>query len=149
VCGKASNATLDPTLYRIGFNATGIMNSVAEVTTLRLARAAGQCSPITEFFNTGSNPNKDWLFVAVSTRCGNTPVLPGGCVMSYDITNGMPTALTAAVAERNGTSGIIVDNVSPAAQASNIYFTNEGTGACGDGIATGGCAVKLTQSGLH
>lgn len=148
VCGKANNATLDPTLYRIGFNAAGIMNSVG-ATTLRLARAAGQCSPITEFFNTGSIPNKDWLFVAVNTRCGNTPVLPGGCVMSYDITNGMPTALTAAVAERNGTSGIIVDNVSPAAQASNIYFTNEGTGACGDGIATGGCAVKLTQSGLQ
>ena len=149
VCGKANNATLDPTLFRIGFNAAGIMNSAADPTTLRLARAAGQCSPITEFFNTGSIPNKDWLFVAVNTRCGNTPVLPGGCVMSYDITNGMPTALTAAVAERNGTSGIIVDNVSPAAQASNIYFTNEGTGACGDGIATGGCAVKLTQSGLQ
>jgi hypothetical protein len=149
VCGKANNATLDPTLYRIGFNGAGLMNSVADAATLRLARTAGQCSPITEFFNSGSNPTKDWLFVAVNTRCGNTPVLPGGCVMSYDITNGMPTALTAAVAERNGTSGIIVDNVSQAAQASNIYFTNEGTGACGDGIATGGCAVKLTQSGLQ
>src|SRR5262249_1428619 len=94
VCGKANNATLDPTLYRIGFNALGIMNSVADAATLRLSRAAGQCSPITEFFNSGSNPNKDWLFVAVNTRCANTPVLPGGCVMSYDITNGMPTVLT-------------------------------------------------------
>jgi hypothetical protein len=150
VCGKASNATLDPTLYRIGFNAAGVMNAAADAATLRLARAAGQCSPITEFFNTGSTPNKDWLFVSVSTSCGNTPLFPGGCMMSYDITSGaMPTVQTAAVAELNGTSGMIVDNVSAAAQASSIYFTNQGTGACGDGIATGGCAVKLTQSGLQ
>lgn len=149
VCGKASNATLDPTLHRIGFNSAGVMNSTADAAALRLGRAAGQCSPITEFFNTGSTPNKDWLFVSVNTACGNTPVLPGGCVMSYDITSGMPAALTHFAAELNGTSGIIVDNVSQAAQASSIYFTNQGNGACGDGIATGGCAVKLTQSGLQ
>lgn len=148
VCGKASNATLDPTLYRIGFNAAGVMNPAADAVTLRLGRAAGQCSPITEFFNTGSN--LEWLFVSVNTSCSNTPGIPGGCIMSYDITNGtMPTVQTARVAELNGTSGIIVDNVSQSAQASSIYFTTQGTGVCGDGIATGGCAVKLTQSGLQ
>jgi hypothetical protein len=143
VCGKSPGST-DPRLYRIGFNASGVMNSARDAASLRLARAAAECSPATEIFN-----QRDWLFVAVSTRCGNIPVLPNGCVMSYDITNGMPTVLTAAVLERNGTSGIIIDNVSAAAQASSIYFTNEGTGGCGDGIATGGCAVKLTQSGLQ
>jgi hypothetical protein len=63
----------------------------------------------------------------------------------------MPAAANAFVMERNGTSGIIIDNVSNVTtfpQASNIYFTNEGIGACGDGIATGGCAIKLTQAGL-
>ena len=147
VCGKSAGNT-DPTLYRIGFDSSGLMNSAPDAATLRLARAAAECSPITEIFNTGTSPQKDWLFVAVSTRCGNIPVLPNGCIMSYDITNGMPTVLFAAVLERNGTSGIIIDNVSPAAQASNIYFTDQGTGACGDGIATGGCAVKLTQASL-
>jgi len=147
VCGKSTGNT-DPSLYRIGFNASGLMNSAPDAASLRLARAAAECSPITEIFNSGSNPQKDWLFVSVSTRCGNTAVLPNGCMMSYDITNGMPTVLFAAVLERNGASGIIIDNVSPAAQASSIYFTDEGTGACGDGIATGGCAVKLTQAGL-
>jgi len=150
VCGKAPG-NMNPTLYRIGFNAAGVMNSAPDAARLRLARAAAECSPITTIFNTGSIPQKDWLFVGVSTRCGNIPVFPGGCAMSYDITNGIPTVLTAAVAERNGTSGIIIDNVSTAAQASNIYFTNEGTAPaaqpCGDGLA-GGCAVKLTQSGL-
>jgi hypothetical protein len=125
------------------------MNSAPAAASLRLARAAAECSPITEIFNSNATPQKDWLFVAVSTRCGNTAVLPNGCIMSYDITNGMPTVLTAAILERNGTSGIIIDNISTAPQASNIYFTTEGTGPCGDGIATGGCAVKLTQAGLH
>lgn len=147
VCGKAAG-NRNPTLYRIGFNASGVMNSAPDATTLRLARAPAECSPITQIFNTGAIPQKDWLFVSVSTRCGNIPVLPGGCAMSYDITSGMPTVLFAAVTERNGTSGIIIDNVSVSPQASSIYFTNEGTGACGDGIATGGCAVKLTQAGL-
>jgi hypothetical protein len=44
---------------------------------------------------------------------------------------------------------MVVDNVSTAAQASSIYFTNQANGACGDRIATGGCAIKLTQSGLQ
>jgi hypothetical protein len=74
--------------------------------------------------------------------------------MSLDTTNGMPggpTPFTAFAPQRNGTSGIIIDNVSNVAQfpqASSIYFTNEGTGNCGDGSVNMGCAVKLTQSGL-
>jgi hypothetical protein len=152
VCGKAA-ATTNPTLYRIGFNAAGVMNPAPDAPTLRLARAAAECSPATEFLNTGAIPQKEWLFIAVSTRCGAVPIvpigIPGGCVMSHDITSGFPAALTAATAERNGTSGIIVDNVSQAPQASSIYFSNEGNAPCGDGIAIGGCAVKLTQSGLQ
>ncbi|MCU1242984.1 MAG: hypothetical protein JWO71_3710 [Candidatus Acidoferrum typicum] len=147
VCGKANNATLDPTLYRIGFNAAGVMNSAPGAATFRLGRAAGQCSPITQLLNTGSG--KQWLFVSVSTRCGGTALIGGGCIMSFDTTSGMPAAATASVLQRNGTSGIIIDNVSTVAQASSIYFTNEGTGPCGDGIATGGCATKLTQAGLQ
>jgi hypothetical protein len=148
-CGKANSGTLLPTLYRIGFNAAGVMNSAPDVTTLPLARTvngAGQCSPVTQFLNTSSG--KQWLFVSVSTRCGASALIGGGCIMSFDTTSGMPAAATAFVRQRNGTSGIIVDNVSAGAQASSIYFTNEGTSPCGDGIATGGCAVKLTQSGL-
>jgi hypothetical protein len=147
VCGKSA-ANTDPTLYKIGFNSAGVMNSAAAPTTLRLARAAAECSPLTEVLNPNILPQKEWLFVAVSTRCGNTPVLPNGCIASYDITNGIPAALFAAILERNGTSGIIIDNISTAPQASSIYFTDEGTGPCGDGIGTGGCAVKLTQAGL-
>jgi len=153
VCGKSAAST-NPRLYRVGFDAAGKMNAAPDAATLLLARAPAECSPITEFLNTGSVPAKEWLFVGVSTRCGGVPTVtggPGGCVMSFDITTGMPANPRpfAAAAERNGVSGIIIDNVSTAAQASNIYFSSEGNGPCGDGIATGGCAVKLTQSGLQ
>lgn len=146
VCGKANNASLHPTLYRIGFNSLGVMNSTPNATTLQLARAAAQCSPITIFLNTTTGIQ--WLFVSVSTRCGASVLVGGGCIMSFNTSSGIPAAASAFVGERNGTSGIIVDNASSVPQASSVYFTNEGTGPCGDGIATGGCAVKLTQSGL-
>jgi hypothetical protein len=69
--------------------------------------------------------------------------------MSFDITAGMPAAASHVARETTGTSGIVVDNISQAAQASSVYFSTIGRATCGDGIATGGCAVKLTQSGLQ
>jgi hypothetical protein len=54
--------------------------------------------------------------------------------------------------ESGGTSGIVIDNVSGAGQASSIYFSilRNSTGAhrCG-GINGVGCTVKATQSGLN
>jgi hypothetical protein len=147
VCGK--NAVQRPTLYRIGFNASGVMNSAPGAATIALARGLGECSPATEFFNTGSTPPKDWYFVAVSSNCGAAGGGNGGCIMSFDITAGMPAAASHVARETTGTSGIVVDNISQAAQASSLYFSTIGRATCGDGIATGGCAVKLTQSGLQ
>jgi hypothetical protein len=147
VCGK--NALRRPTLYRIGFNGSGVMNSAVDAATIALARGLGECSPATEFFNTGSTPQKDWYFVSVSSNCAAVGGGNGGCIMSFDITAGMPAAASHVAGERGGTSGIVVDNVSQSAQASSIYFSNLANAACGDGIATGGCAVKLTQSALQ
>jgi hypothetical protein len=136
-------------LYRIGFNAAGVMNSAVDPATVALARGLGECSPATEFFNTGSTPQTDWYFVSVSSNCGAARGGNGGCVMSFDITAGMPAAASQVARETTGTSGIVVDNISQSAQASSIYFSSIGTALCGDGFATGGCAVKLTQSGLQ
>jgi hypothetical protein len=73
--------------------------------------------------------------------------------MAFDVTNGFPSAATSAQPEYFGTSGIVVDNVSPQPQASSIYFSTEGNAPsfekCGDGSTGGGCAVKLTQAGLN
>ena len=61
--------------------------------------------------------------------------------MSLDITSGFPTVGTGttALAAAGGTSGIIVDNDSSAAQASSIYYATK----------TGATLVKATQSGLN
>lgn len=147
-CGRDTTTTF-PTLYSIGFNSSGVMNSAPNAATLPLAHAAAQCSPMTEFLNTSAGV--DWLFVGVSAKCGpgGGGGLASGCVLSYNITSGMPAGLSAhSATERGGSSGIIVDNVSTAAQASSIYFSDEANGPCGDGSTNSGCAVKLTQSGL-
>jgi hypothetical protein len=58
---------------------------------------------------------------------------------------------TAIAAETGGTSGMVVDNVSTASQASSLYFGTLGATTCsttGGGNVTA-CAVKRTQSGLQ
>jgi hypothetical protein len=146
VCGKAAT-TERPTLYRIGFNSSGVLNSTTDGSSRTLANGNTECSPLTEIFN--SPTNKDWLFLGVGNNCAGSGGGSAGCIMSFDITGGFPSASAHATAETNGTSGIVVDNVSTAAQASSIYFSNLGNATCGDGIGGGGCAIKLTQAGLN
>jgi hypothetical protein len=50
------------------------------------------------------------------------------------------SGVVLTVSETNGTSSIIVDNISTAAHASSIYFSTEGSPRR---------AVKLTQNGLQ
>jgi hypothetical protein len=148
-CGyAASPAAASPVLYRIGFNAAGKMNATHDANSLALASStvAGRCSPMTGFFNTTAN--KDWIFFSVANGCTASGGGTAGCVMSLDITSGFPVLGTGRP-EAGGTSAIIVDNVSAQPQASSIYFTTQSTGTCGDGVSGGGCAVKLTQSGLN
>jgi hypothetical protein len=127
-----------PTLYGVGFNGSGVMNSTAEASAV-LATGTADSSAVTEFYNAALQ--KDYLFVGITNDCiatvnGGT----GGCVVSLDITNGFPAvnAETTALAAAGGTSGIIVDNDSSFTQASSIYY----------GTKTGGTLVKATQSGL-
>jgi len=127
-----------PTLYSVGFNAAGVLNSTANATTAALATGAADSSPVTEFYNPALL--KDYIFVGVTNNCVATTGGTGGCVMSLDITNGFPTvnANSTALAAAGGTSGIVADNDSSASQASNIYYTTK----------TGETLVKATQSGL-
>lgn len=138
-CGAGAGAATNPVLYRVGFNGTPRkLNTTANATTVALSANGGeQCSPITELKN-----GVDRIFLGLLTTARveffdisttTTPTLGG-------------TGAVAPVAEAGGTSGIIVDNVSPIAQASSIYFTTLANSAnCG---ATR-CGVKLTQGGLQ
>lgn len=128
-----------PTLYSIGFDSSGIMNSSADATAA-LATGVADSSPVTAFYNTSLQ--QDLLFVGVTNNCiatgeGGT----SGCVMSLDITNGFPTvnAVSTALPAAGGTSGIIFDNDSNVAEGSSIYYA----------APSGATLVKATQSGLN
>ncbi len=130
------------------------MNSTTADGPIALAAANGECSPLTEFFN---SPN-DFLFGSVTTQshCANTSD-NSGCIRSFNITNGFPMSSSKNsdnsnvpfVDETGGTSAIIIDNASASSGASSIYFSTLGNQSCGSGGSAGGCAVKLTQSALQ
>lgn len=129
-----------PTLYSIGFDGSGVLNSAANATTAALATGMADSSPVAEFYN--ATLGKDYLFVGVTNNCVATAEGgSAGCVMSLDITNGFPSvnSSTTALAALGGTSGIVVDNDSSATQASSIYYSTN----------TGSTLVKATQSGLQ
>jgi hypothetical protein len=162
VCGGTSTAASAPTIYRVGFtnigapfgNPVGTMKTTVDAVTLAVATASAECSPLTELFNPNAPAaSQDQIFFGVQTAGSGTNCAAGGCVMSINVT-GTPGTLAIAnsIAEIGGPSGIIVDNVSTAGQASSIYFSNQGNSTAGNqcnAITGVGCAVKVTQSGLN
>jgi hypothetical protein len=136
VCGVATDGTNFPVLYRTGFDTSRNMNSTVDATSFTLtSHASEQCSPLTDFKNT--NDSVDQLFFGLTTS---------SLVEVFDISSSTAPTLGASAPSSQGTSGIIVDNDSPQAQASSIYFTTLGNGGTCGGHR---CAIKLTQSGLQ
>ena len=142
-------------IYRIGFNSSGVMNSANDGNRLDISTpvnifllAATACSPGTEIFN--GNTSTDLIFFSVQNNGNQANCAGGGCVMSFNITSSFPATSANSLAEAGGTSGIIIDNIVPAAttpQAASLYFTRLAGSSCPTG--TTGCAVKLTQSALQ
>jgi hypothetical protein len=134
-CGPTTAAAASaPVLYRVGFSTSRVMNTSPDATQVALsATNLDLCSPLTEFKN-----GVDHLFLGLTLSLQ---------IRAYDISTALVPAQSATpVGESNGTSGIIIDNVSAANQASSVYFTT-----LGNSVACGGnkCAVKLTQGGLQ
>ena len=156
VCGNQGSGGLglpqSDAIYRIGFNSSGTMNSANDGHALAITSVVDTgfggkpttCSPGTE----NDNGTTDLIFFSVHTGGVATNCLDEGCVMSYDITSGFPTAAANSAQENSGTSGIIIDNISSAGQASSFYFTTGADQTCSTG-GSGGCAVKLTQASLN
>src|SRR5438552_976643 len=88
---------------------------------MEISNNTGEASPLTEL----KNGTTDRLFVGITKGDNNAGLcrFNGGCVENFDITLLMPTTTaSASVSEAGGTSGIVVDNVSTAPEASSIYF---------------------------
>ena len=141
VCGKDRAATINqPTLSRIGFNASGVMNTT---TSANLALASpvsnAECSPVTEI----DNGTTDRMFASVFANgdlagaCSGT--CTGACLYSFDVTSSFPTTCSARLAATGGTSGLIIDNTVGTPGASEVYFTP----------LSGGTAVQASQAGLN
>jgi hypothetical protein len=160
-------------LRQIAIGTDGILSRVSSSFLEVATDPTDICSPITEVYN--SNTLQDLMFFSVqahSYACAADPLTgtgpwpaaapAGGCLMSVDVTADsipvpvlpatpfFPAAFAAFLPEDGGTSGIIVDNISPDAQASSIYFTPLGwPDDPGNACTHVGCAVKATQYGLN
>jgi hypothetical protein len=121
-----------------------------------LTSAAATCSPVTEIFGTDGTTD-DYIFLSVSANgtVGDGGTCTGACLYNFLVSsNGtsttVPTAATAGLAATGGSSGIIMDNISTASGASQIYFSSLSNGTCtGNGTTgsgTGGCAVQASQA---
>ena len=112
------------------------------------SQTAGECSPVSEFVTGGG---ADLLFVG----SGKTAATAFGQVQSLNVTDGTLNAAFTTLAQPSalgGTSGIIVDNISNAAQASSIYFGTlaQGTHAVNIASATrAGTTATITTQGPH
>jgi hypothetical protein len=130
-------------LVAVGFTGTTMNASFSGPLLLSTNPTTSEPTPLTEIFNPSFSTAKDRLFVGIDANCTSSGT--NGCVESLDISNGFPTGILATFTlGTNGTtfsvSGIIIDNVSSAAEASSVYF---------EALTPTFNAIKLTQSGLN
>jgi hypothetical protein len=153
ICGKRPANHDEPALYQLSFTTAGVLSSVGTPVTPMVSSSHEACSPVTEFYNSGTST--DWIFLSLglNANVGNAVIPPDaptfpcmattGCVLAYNVTawtNAPGTAwpFTTAPAgsssapvppysnggqNSSATSGIVVDNFSTAGQASSIYFS--------------------------
>ena len=142
-----------PNLYRVGFNAGGVMTPSTNAGPLDMESATSavqnECSPITEI----QTATTDDFFLSVQTN-GNLNHCTGACLYSFALTGqtfpGNSTAGFQTIAGTAGsTSGLSIDNVFSATGASNIYFTPLGDQACTTVGGTGGCAHSGVTGGVE
>ena len=157
-CGQNING--EGQLFAFAFNTSGVM-STTPVSGSPFALGQGATSDafcsndLTEVFN--QSDSTDWLFLSVANRCVNTMFGGNGCVISFNITSGFPSAVASqiAIVGTTGTSGIIVDNVTDAAATTlttDIYYIIPTAESSPDYLGsnhTGTGAASATQSGLH
>ena len=114
-------------IYGVTFNGSRVMTAGTPTNVLGITLVTGEFAPFTEFKNGAT----DWLFGGI---------LQGllGNMGSFNI-NTFPAGATTTTLQGSGPGGMIVDNSSASAQASNIYFGTQGSNT----------AVKLTQVGFQ
>ncbi|MEO5691997.1 MAG: hypothetical protein ABIQ72_02645 [Usitatibacter sp.] len=142
VCGSSSPAasSRQPTLWRIPIT-NNVMGTPVVGPTLVSADttdANGGCSPITDVQNGATN----YIYVSVPDT-GNRTGCTGSCIYSFNLSVGIwNTSKNAAAGlpAPGATSGIIIDNISGVAGASQVYYANR---------SNPGNAIQASQNGLN
>jgi len=148
VIGNTGGVTTGATLYRIPIITSGMSTPVAAVTGLTATGAYPWPSEATEFCNNGAGSctasatqttaGTDYIFFSLNrgTQMGCTSTAGNGCIVAYNVTNNAagtatPTlsgsGLNVTTPGTNGcwaTGGLVIDNSSASAGASQIYFVN-------------------------
>jgi hypothetical protein len=145
LCGTGP-ADTQPYHYWIGFAGYPTMDAAPTGNLLREGVADVACAPYTEIYNPnlnlgGDSTHHDLLVSGLMGTSGS------GFIITNDISAVSFTAALDDVIYPGGISGVTVDNVSTAGQASSVYFSTQGlvtVGSCNNQR----CAVKLTQLNL-
>jgi hypothetical protein len=125
-------------LYGITFGAGHAMTAGPPPNQHAIPLAAAEFSPATEFLTSGG---EDRLFESALLNVAFN-------LAAWNISTTFPPAVPGPpesfVSEGSGTSGIVVDNSSPAANANSLYF-----GSLGAAAPNPNSAVKVTQAGFN
>jgi hypothetical protein len=115
LCGTGE-ADITPFQYAFAFTGR-TMQTTAAFSQQLLTSTAARCTAWTEVFNPNIGVGgTDFFFFGLTADC-TSPGAAGGCVVARSSDTALATATLAG-----GPSGIVVDNVSTAGQASSIYL---------------------------
>jgi hypothetical protein len=137
VCGSEPTlaATPRPALWRVPV-AANVMGAAVVGPTL-VGGDAAECSPITEV----SDGTADRIFTSVPAN-GNDTGCAGACIYMFNLAGAWSAAKTASagLTAPGGTGGIIIDNISTATGASQIYYATR---------TSPGNAIQASQAALN
>ncbi len=165
-----TGVTTGAALYQIHIASSVMGTPTAVISGLSFASAGATRpwpSPVNEFCNNGASActanatqttaGTDYVFFSVNrgTKTGCTNAAGNGCVLSYNVTTTTVTqsnsGLNVTTPAGNGcwpTGGIVIDNSSALAGASQTYFIGLGTNAAGGstGSTSANCAATTTNT---
>ena len=143
VCGTLADGsdTDRPTLWRIPIAANVMGTPAAGPRLTNNTTDSGPCAPLGEIMNGAT----DYLYTSVSVA-GNQTGCAGACVYMFKITS-IPAgswtstlAASAGLAAPGGTGGLIFDNISTSAGASQVYYST---------LTSPGNAIQASQAALQ
>ncbi len=136
VCGGQATGGTYPTLWRVPINNNAMGTPI--VGPRLVGNTFADCSGVTGVMN-GAD---EYIYASV-TAGGNDTGCSGACIYMYNLTGltwGTGAVANAGLPAPGGTSGIIIDNISATAGASQVYYST---------LTSPGNAIQASQAGLN